>query len=68
MGPFAATNLPPTFSHCQFGLELVTIELLRLVTVGDNLPRAIRRQPMIVIIYVYYSKKEMSFHMYVHAE
>ena len=38
MGPFAATDLPLTVSHHQFGLGLVTTVSLRLVTVGDDLP------------------------------
>ena len=50
MGPFTATNLPPTVSHCQFKQRLVTIVLLRSVTVSDNLPWPICHQPIIVII------------------
>ena len=62
MGPIAAIDLPPTISHHQFGLGLVTIVFLRLVTVGDDLPWLIRQQRMIVILRnMYCSKKENVF-------
>ena len=32
MGPFVATDLLPTVSHCPLELELVTIVFLRLMT------------------------------------
>ena len=63
MGPIAAINLLPTVSHHQFGLGLVTI-VLRLATVGDDLPWLIFHQPMIIVlINMYCSKKNVFFHI-----
>ena len=61
MTPFAAINLPSTVSHFQFRLRLVTIMLLRSVTVGHNLPWLICYQPVIIItinIYIVVSVKK----------
>ena len=64
MGPIAI-NLPPTVSCHQFGLGLGTKVLLKLVTVGYDLPWLIRHQPMIIILINMYSKKEnVVFHIY----
>ena len=68
-GTNSAINLLLTISHHQFGLRLVTIVLLRLVTIGDELPWLICHQPMVIIlINMYFSKKEnVFFHIYGHA-
>ena len=57
MGPFTATNLLLTVSHCQFGLGLVVIVLLRLVIVGDDLSQLIHHQFIVL-------KKKMSLFIY----
>ena len=57
MAPFAATNLLPTVSHCQFRL--------RLVTVGDNLPPTHDYNPY---KYIVLKKKINFFYTYVHAQ
>ena len=50
-------------------LGLVTIVLLRLVTVGDDLPLLIYHQPMIIIlINMCCSKKKNVFYKCVHSQ
>ena len=57
MDKIAAIDLPLTVSHHQFGLWLETI--------GENLAWLIRHQFMIIIlIYMYCSKKEIVFFIY----
>ena len=65
MGPIPAINLLVKINNHQFGLGLVTIVLLRLVTVRDNLPPTM----IVILINMYCSKKEnIFFHIYVHAQ